>query len=90
MTGKFYLIKLLTNTEGEDGSSLSVFTDLDSAKVNYHNILAAYHNAQDVLYAVVEILDEYGRVVGGNNGYTEIVDHRPEPEPTQESETTEE
>ena len=81
MAEKFYLVKLLTNTKGEDGSSLSVFTDLDSAKVNYHNTLATYHNAQDVLYAVVEILDEYGRVVGGSNGYTEIVDHRPTPEP---------
>lgn len=90
MLEKFYLVKLLTNTQGQDGSSLSVFTDLDSAKVDYHNTLAAYHNAQDVLYAVVEILDEYGRIVGGNNGYTEIVDHRPEPEPTSEPETTEE
>ena len=85
---KYYLVILLTNTEGKDGSKILVFTDLELAKVNYHNTLAAYHNAQDVLYAVVEILDEYGRIVGGSNGYTEIVDHRPEPEPT--SETTEE
>lgn len=90
MLGKFYLAILLTNSKGEDGSKILVFTDLDLAKVNYHTTLASYHNAQDVLYAVVEILDEYGRVVGGNNGYTEIVDHRPEPEPTSESETTEE
>ena len=92
MLGKYYLVVLLTNTKGQDGSNLSVFTDLDTAKVNYHNTLATYHNAQDVLYAVVEILDEYGRIVGGNNGYTETVDHRPEPEPTPEptTETTEE
>lgn len=45
-----------------------------------HQILAAYHNAKDVLYAVVEIVNEYGIVVGGDTGYREIVDHKPEPE----------
>lgn len=73
---KYYLVKLLTNTQGQDGSSLAVFNSLESAQVSYHQILATYHNASDVLYAVVEILDEYGRIVGG---YSEIVDHRPEP-----------
>lgn len=70
---KFYLVTLLTNTQGQDGSTLAVYDALDNAKVAYHNILAAFHNASDVLYAVVEILDEYGRIVGG---YTETVDHR--------------
>ena len=78
---KYYLIKLLTNTQGQDGSSLAVFNSLESAQVSYHQILATYHNASDVLYAVVEILDEYGRIVGG---CSEIVDHRPEPEPNEE------
>lgn len=73
---KFYLVTLLTNTAGQDGSKLLKYDTLDSAKVAYHNTLATYHNASDVLYAVVEILDEYGRIVGGNNGYTETVDHR--------------
>ena len=80
---KFYLIKLLTNTDGQDGSTLAMYDDLDAAKVAYHQILAIYHNADDVLYAVVEILDEYGRILGG---YSEIVDHRPEPEPEVEPE----
>lgn len=83
---KFYLVKILTNTEGQDGTTISTFDSEDSAKVNYHNILAAYHNAADVLYAVVEILDEYGRVLGGDNGYREIVDHKPKPEPEVEGE----
>ena len=78
---KYYLIKLLTNTQGQDGSSLAVFNSLESAQVSYHQILATYHNASDVLYAVVEILDEYGRIIGG---CSEIVDHRPEPEPNEE------
>ena len=70
---KFYLVTLLTNTQGQDGSTLAVYDALDNAKVAYHNKLAAFHNASDVLYAVVEILDEYGRIVGG---YSETVDHR--------------
>lgn len=70
---KFYLVTLLTNTQGQDGSTVVKYDVLDNAKVEYHNKLAAFHNASDVLYAVVEILDEYGRIVGG---YSETVDHR--------------
>lgn len=78
---KFYLVKLLTNTQGQDGSSIAVYSALENAQVAYHQTLASFHNADDVEYAVVEILDEYGRIVGG---YSEIVDHRPEPETTEE------
>lgn len=74
---KFYLVKMLTNTQGQDGSAISVFTDENAVKIAYHQMLAPLHNAEDVLYAVVEILDEYGRILGG---YREEVDHRPEPE----------
>ena len=83
---KFYLVKLLTNIAGQDGSTIAVYEGddaADRAKVAYPQTLAAYHNADDVLYAVVEILDEYGRILGG---YSEIVDHRPEPEPDTEQE----
>ena len=78
MLNKYYLIKELTNTQGQDGSTIAKYDDLDSAIVAYHNTLASYHNAQDVLYAVVMIHDMYGRVVGG---YSETVDHTtPEPD----------
>lgn len=73
---KYYLVKLLTNQEGQDGSSVDVYDSLERAQVAYHNILAAYHNAEDVLYAVVEILAS-----NGNPVIKEIVDHIPEPEP---------
>lgn len=72
---KYYLIKQLTNTQEQDASSISVFITLNNAIVNYHNTLSAYHNANDVLYAVVMIHDFYGRIVGG---YSETVDHRTE------------
>lgn len=78
---KYYLVKILTNDKGQDGTTIAKFDTLESAQVSYHNTLASFHNAQDVLYAVVEILDSYGRIVGG---YSEIVDHTPTPEPTEE------
>ena len=70
---KYYLIKELTNTQGQDGSSIAIYQDLNAAVVAYHQTLATFHNAADVLYAIVQIHDMYGRVVGG---YCETVDHR--------------
>lgn len=70
---KYYLIKELTNDKGQDGSSIAVYPSLDNAVVAYHQTLASFHNADDVLYAVVQIHDGYGRVVGG---YSETVNHR--------------
>ena len=72
----YYLTKLLTNTQGQDGSSIAVYPDLDKAKVGYHQILATFINADDVLHAVVSIMDYNGTIV-----MREIVDHTPEPEP---------
>ena len=76
---KYYLVKLLTNTAGQDAPSVAVYESLEQAQVAYHNALAAYHNAEDVLYAVVEILAE-----NGNPVIKEIVDHTPEPTPEPE------
>ena len=76
---KYYLIKLLTNTAGQDGSSIAVYDSKDNALVAYHQTLANFHNAADVLYAVVQIQTESGGVE-----QVEIVDHRPQPEPETE------
>ena len=75
---KYYVVKLLTNTAGEDASSVTVYASENDARVAYHNTLAAFHNAADVLYAIVQIVNEYG-----NCEIMEIVDHKatPEPEP---------
>lgn len=81
----YYLIKILINDKGQDGTSIEVYSSLDSAIVAYHQTLAAWHNAQDVRHGVVEILDGSGVIVGGNSGYREEVNHpAPEPEPTPE------
>lgn len=79
---KHYLVKLLTNTQGQDASSIAVFSSQNAALVTYHQTLASFHNAEDVLYAVVEILNEVGNTV-----IMEIVDHKPTPEPEPEDET---
>ena len=74
----YYLIKIVINDKGQDGTSISVYTDLNGASVAYHQTLASFINAQDVRHSVVEILDTYGRVVGN---FREEVNHYPEPEP---------
>ena len=82
MPEKHYLIKILTNTQEQDASSISVYESLEAAQVAYHNLLAALHNAQDVLYAIVKIEDgEYGNLEA-----REVVDHRPAPNQEPEEE----
>lgn len=76
---KFYVIKLLTNTAGQGAPSVTEFDTYDKAIVNYHQTLASFHNAEDVLYAVVEVQNGIGNTV-----IKEIVDHIPEPEPETE------
>ena len=76
---KYYVIKLLTNQQGQDASTISVFDTHDKALVAYHNALASYHNAADVYYAVVMIVNEYG-----NTEIKEIVDHTLAPEPDED------
>ena len=73
---KYYVVKLLTNTVGQDAPSILVYTDKTAALVAYHNTLSAFHNAADVLYAVVEVMNEVGNIE-----MKEIVDHKPIPEP---------
>ena len=88
---KYYIVKLLTNTAGQDAPSISVFTDdenksaRDKALVSYHQTLAMYHNADDVLYAVVQLVNELG-----NCEIMEKVDHTPAPEPEPEPNEPEE
>lgn len=81
MENRFYLVKILTNDKGEDATTIAFYTDVNNAIVNYHNTLAAYHNAPDVLFAVVQILDGSGNTLGGKYGYIETVDHRETPTP---------
>lgn len=84
----YYLVKIVINEEGQDGTSIEVYGSLASAQVNYHQTLASYINEPNVIHGVVEILDTYGRVVGD---FREEVNHpKPAPEPTPEPEPNEE
>ena len=85
---KYFVLKLLTNTAGEDGSKIeAVYTDKEMALYGFHNLCATLHNASDVLYAVVQLLDEYG-----HSEEMDIIDHRPTvvPETDESTETTNE
>ena len=84
---KYNIEKFITNTQNQYSASVAAtFDDFDKAKVNYHQSLATLHNADDVLVAVVKIVDEFGNSM---DGFREVVDHTPEPEPTPEEETEE-
>lgn len=74
------LVKKVTNTQGQYSCTVETFESEQSAKVRYHQMLAAYYNASDVSYAVVLILDEYGKEL---QGFREVVDKRPAPEVTE-------
>ena len=90
---KHYLIKLLTNTKGQDGSSIAVYNDIEGksslvrAKVAYHQTLATLNNEPDVLLATVKIIDEFGNDV---HGLIETVDNRPAPSPEEVVDVTNE
>lgn len=72
---KYNIIKLVRNTADQYSASVSAtFDNFDSAKVNYHQTLAALHNASDVKTATVKIEDEFGHELVG---YTEQVEHTP-------------
>lgn len=81
MDERYYVVKILVNSAGQDAPSIDVYSTKDGALVAYHNILAAYINAPDVLWAVVEIQNHLGNIEA-----KEIVDHRPAPEPEPEPE----
>lgn len=77
----YRLVKLVTNTQGVSSEFINPFDTENLAKVNYHTSLAVYYNDTETQYAVVEILDEYGKEL---QGFREVVDKRPAPEPTEE------
>lgn len=78
---KYNVESYITNTSGQYVAKVeATYNDnLEGAAVKYHQLLAAYHNAPDVLLAVAKIVDEFGNPMGN---FREEVDHRPKPEPT--------
>lgn len=78
---KYNLIKMITNTQDQYiAEVVSTHETPKSAKVSYHQLLAALNNADDVKVAVVKIEDEYGNKL---SGFEETIDNRPAPEPVE-------
>lgn len=72
---KYNVLSFVTNTSNQYSASVvTTYDNIDGAKVKYHQLLASLHNADDVLFASVKLVNEYGNEVGG---YFEMVDHRP-------------
>jgi hypothetical protein len=87
---KYNVVEFIRNTaDAYTAKVTATYDNLESAVVKYHQDLATFHNADDVLVAVVKIVDEFGNPM---DGFREVVDHtpEPEPEPTPEEEETEE
>ena len=80
----YNVIDFITNTSGQYAANVvSTHDNLSSAKVQYHQLCASLENADDVRYATVEIVNEYGNRVAD---FYEIIDHRvaAEPEPQED------
>lgn len=82
---KHNILTFITNTQNQYVAAVnSTFVDnLKGAKVKYHQLLASFENANDVLVAVVMLVDDYGNQL---DGYREVIDNRPEPEPEEVTE----
>lgn len=83
---KYNVLTFITNTAGQYAAAVNAtYDNFKGAKVKYHQLLAAFENADDVLVAAVKITDEYGNYM---SGFDEVVDNRPEPEPEPTPEPT--
>lgn len=82
---KYNVVEFIRNTAGAYTASVkATYDNLEGAAVKYHQDLATFHNASDVLVATVKIEDEYGHEV---SGFFEVVDHSTTAETTTEEET---
>lgn len=84
---KYNVIKFVTNTKGQYQVQVTSTSEtLKGAKSDYFKECRTLNNADDVLYAVIKILNEYGN----ETAWRETIDNRPEPEPETIEEPTEE
>ena len=78
---KYYLVTMLVNTAEQDAPSINVYPTKEKALIAYHNSLAAFYNADDVLYAIVKIEDGFDHTLT-----SETVDNRYRIAPSEENE----
>lgn len=65
---KYYVVK----SANGNMAIVSEWTDVDRAKVNYHDVCKTFWNAPDVIIGYVAILDSSFEVV---EGYKECITH---------------
>lgn len=65
---KYYVVK----SANGNIAIVSEWTDVDKAKVNYHDVCKTFWNAPDVIIGYVAILDSSFEVV---EGYKECITH---------------
>ena len=80
---KYAIIKVIN---GNFSIHAEGFTDIASAKVNFHGLCQTLWNAPDVLSAYVMIADEQ---MDAAEGYKEYIHHDPAPAPEPEHEPEE-
>lgn len=82
---KHNVVEFIRNTaNGYVAKVAATYDNLESAAVKYHQDLATFHNASDVLVATVKIEDEFGHEV---DGFFEVVDHSATDKETTKEET---
>ena len=82
----FYVQCLVTNQQLQETATIDIKGDWDVARSFWHSKCTTYINNKDtVLKAVVSILNEDGRVVGGDK-YMETIQNPPIPQPEPEPE----
>ena len=77
---KYAIVKVIN---GNYSVHAEGFTEIASAKVNYHGLCQTLWNAPDVITAQVAIVDEQLDIV---EGYKEFIHHEPQPVESEEVE----
>ena len=77
---KYAIVKVIN---GNYSVHAEGFTEIASAKVNYHGLCQTLWNAPDVITAQIAIVDEQLDIV---EGYKEFIHHEPQPVESEEME----
>ena len=79
---KYNILKFVTNAQGQYQAVVAAtFENFVSARTNYFSTATTFSNADDVLVAVIKMVDEYGNDVPG---FRVVIDNTPAPEPEPE------
>lgn len=73
---KYNVVEFIRNTaDAYVAKVTATYDNFEGAAVKYHQDLASFHNAVDVLVATVKIEDEFGHEL---DGFSETIEHTSE------------